>query len=145
MPGPLGPDDIREVAQAALDLPGADAVEVLAIHEWGGLTRFARSAIHQNTFREDTGVKVRVVSAGRIAVASTNDLSKDGARRAAADAMEVTLMASPDPGFPGLAPRAEVARLDGAYDEATASMRPARWRWGTPRASSATTPAPRPA
>jgi len=43
---PIGPDDIRTVAEAALDLAGADGVEVLLMHEWGGLTRFANSSIH---------------------------------------------------------------------------------------------------
>ena len=30
------------------------------MHEWGGLTRFAKSEIHQSTSREDTGFRVRV-------------------------------------------------------------------------------------
>ena len=76
MPGLLGEDDLRELADAALETPGADGIEVLVVHEWGGLTRFARSAIHQNTFREDTGVRVRAVRQNRVGVAATNDLSK---------------------------------------------------------------------
>ena len=53
------------------------------MHEWGGLTRFASSSIHQSTHREDTGIRVRVVSEGRIGVAASNDFSLEGARRAA--------------------------------------------------------------
>ncbi|HET9722461.1 MAG TPA: hypothetical protein VFR44_01320, partial [Actinomycetota bacterium] len=68
MPGIVGPDEIRRVAAAALEIPGADGVEVLFLHEWGGLTRFASSSIHQSTWREDTGLRVRVVSAGRTGV-----------------------------------------------------------------------------
>ena len=124
MPGVIGPDDLRDISQAALDTAGADDVEVLAIHEWGGLTRFARSAIHQNTWREDTGVKVRVISDGRVGVASTNDLSKEGAARAARDALEIARVAAPDPGFPGVAPKADYPSLD-AYEEAAAAMTPA--------------------
>ncbi|MEX2459536.1 MAG: TldD/PmbA family protein [Actinomycetota bacterium] len=123
MPGPIGPDDLREIAGAALEVSGADDVEVLAIHEWGGLTRFARSAIHQNAWREDTGVKVRVVTQGRVGVASTNDLSKAGAQKAARDALEIAQVAAPDPGFPGLAPKAGYTKLDG-YDEEAAAMTP---------------------
>src|SRR6266550_8913889 len=59
--GVIGSDEIRAVAQAALDLRGADGVEVLVIHGRGGLTRFANSSIHQSTAQEDTGVRVRVV------------------------------------------------------------------------------------
>jgi predicted Zn-dependent protease len=125
MPGLIGPDDLRDMAQPALEVEGADDVEVLAIHEWGGLTRFARSSIHQNTWREDTGVKVRVVSQGRVGVASTNDLSKEGAAKAARDALEIARVAAPDPAFPGLAPRADYPRLD-AFDEGAAGMTPAQ-------------------
>ena len=112
MPGLVGPDRVREVAAAALDVSGVDAVEVLLMHEWGGLTRFANSAIHQSTWREDTGVRVRVETKGRIGVAATNDFSKDGARRAATSALEMAKVLKQDPGFPGLAPPAPVPDQD---------------------------------
>jgi PmbA protein len=121
---PLGPEEIRGSVDAALDLPGADGVEVLVVHEWGGLTRFAESAIHQSTAKENTGIKVRAVTAGRVGVASTNDLSPDGARTAAASALELARMAAPDPLFPGLAPRSEVADRPDAFDQATAATTP---------------------
>ena len=73
--GLIGPDEVRRIADGALNLPRADGVEVLFMHEWGGLTRFASSAIHQSTSREDTGIRVRVVSEGRIGVTATNDFS----------------------------------------------------------------------
>ncbi len=120
----IGPDDIRDVVQRALDLDGADGVEVLLTHEWGGLTRFANSSIHQSTWREDTGFRVRVVREGRLGIASTNDFSKDGAARAAASALELARVAVPDPQFPGLAPAADAPAIPGAYDEATADMSP---------------------
>jgi PmbA protein len=119
----LGPDEIRRSVEAALDLPGADGVEVLVVHEWGGLTRFAESAIHQSTAKENTGIKVRAVTGGRVGVASTNDLSSDGARSAATSALELARMAAPDPMFPGLAPRAEVSDRQ-AFDQATAATTP---------------------
>jgi predicted Zn-dependent protease len=124
MPGLIGPDDVRAVVEAALELPGADGVEVLFLHEWDGLTRFANSSIHQSTSREDTGVRVRVISEGRVGVASSNDFSKDGARKAAASALEMTEVAPPDPLFPGLAPKAEVGQKPDAFDEATAFATP---------------------
>ena len=123
MPGVVGPDEVRRVAQAALELPGVDGVEVLFMHEWGGLTRFASSSIHQSTWREDTGVRVRVVSGGRVGVAGTNDFSPEGARKAAESAKEMAEVVAPDPSFPGLAPPVAVAARDG-FDETTAMTSP---------------------
>jgi len=123
MPGLIGPDEVRAVAEAALDLPGADGVEVLVMHEWGGLTRFAKSSIHQSTSREDTGIRIRVVTEGRIGVAATNELSADGARATADSALEMARVVSPDPAFAGLAPKADVPASSG-FDEPTASITP---------------------
>jgi predicted Zn-dependent protease len=123
MPGLIGPDEVRRVSAAALELKGADGVEVLFMHEWGGLTRFASSSIHQSTFREDTGVRVRIISGDRIGVAASNDFSPEGAQRAAASALEMANVVAPDPMFAGLAPPAAVADTQ-AFDEATASTTP---------------------
>lgn len=116
MPGLIGEDGFGTVAEAALDLSGVDGVEVLLVHEWGGLTRFASSEIHQSTVREDTGLRVRVVSDGRIGVASTNDFSAEGARAAASSAREMADVAAPDPEFPGLAPKAGAPRVERFFD-----------------------------
>ncbi len=124
MPGLEGPDAVRRVAAAALELRGADDVEVLFLHGWGGLTRFASSSIHQSTWHEDTELRVRVVSGGRVAVAATNDFSPEGASAAAASALEMTSVAPVDPLFPGLAPARPVPERPDAYDEATASITP---------------------
>jgi predicted Zn-dependent protease len=123
MPGVVGPDEVRRVANAALEIPGVDGVEVLFLHEWGGLTRFASSSIHQSTWREDTGLRVRVVSAGRTGVAATNDFSPEGARRAAESAKEMAGVVAPDPLFPGLAPRNEIVDAS-RFDDATAATTP---------------------
>jgi PmbA protein len=124
MAAPIGPDDIRQVLEAALEVSDADGVEVLMMHEWGGNTRFANSSIHQSTWREDTALRVRVVREGRLGIAASNDFTKDGATRAAASALELARVAVPDPQFPGLAPPADAPPLPGSFDEATASMSP---------------------
>jgi len=123
MPGLVGPDEVRRVAQAALEIPGADGVEVLFLHEWGGLTRFASSSIHQSTWREDTAIRVRVVSGDRVGVAASNELSPKGARRAAESAREIAGVSSPDPLFPGLAPPDPIEDAS-RYDEGTAAATP---------------------
>jgi predicted Zn-dependent protease len=123
MPGLIGPDEVRRVSDAALSLDGADGVEVLFLHEWGGLTRFADSAIHQSTWREDTGLRVRVVTENSVAVAATNDFSPEGAARAAASALDMAKVSAPDPLFPGLAPKAPAPDVD-RFDSATAETGP---------------------
>jgi predicted Zn-dependent protease len=125
MPGIIGPDEARRVAGAALEIGGADGIEVLFMHEWGGLTRFASSSIHQSTWREDTGLRVRVIVGGRIGVAATNDFSAGGARAAAESAREMAGVVAPDPQFPGLAPPNPLEDPSG-YDEPTASATPER-------------------
>jgi PmbA protein len=126
MAGVVGADEVRRVGAAALEIDGVDGVEVLFMHEWGGLTRFANSAIHQSTWREDTGLRVRVVTENRVGVAASNDFSPDGARRAAEAAREMARVSAPDPEFPGLAPRADVPDRPDAFDDATASTSPER-------------------
>jgi predicted Zn-dependent protease len=123
MPGLLGPDGFADVADAALEMPGVDGVEVLLLHEWGGLTRFAKSEIHQSTSREDTGLRIRVVSEGRVGVAATNDCSPEGARKAAESAKEMAEVVSPDPLWPGLAPSAGALQLD-RFVQGTADASP---------------------
>ncbi len=123
MPTMLGPDEARRVAAAALELPGADAVEVLFVHEWGGLTRFASSAIHQSTFREDTVLRARVAIGGRVGVSATNTFSPQGARRAAESALEMAKVVAPDPFFPGLAPPSP-DQGSSRFDDATPATTP---------------------
>lgn len=123
MPGPIGRDEFTRVSAGALELGGVDGVEVLLMHQWGGLTRFAASSIHQSTAQEDTEVRVRVVTGDRVGVAATNDLSPGGAESAARSAKEMADVVAPDPRFPGLAP-AEPVPDRAAYDEATATTSP---------------------
>ncbi|MEA2613938.1 MAG: PmbA protein [Chloroflexota bacterium] len=123
MPGLLGRDGFEAVASAALELSGVDGVEVLLMHEWGGNTRFANSEIHQSTAREDTGLRVRVVSRGRVGVSATNECTPEGARQAAESAREMAEIVAPDPLWPGLTPKTDTAELQ-RFDEATANASP---------------------
>jgi predicted Zn-dependent protease len=124
MPGLIGPDRFREIAQGGLELGGVDGVEVLFMHDWGGLTRFAKSEIHQSTFREDTGIRVRVVVGGRVGVSAANVATPEGALKAAKSAKELAEVVAPDPMWPGLAPVAEVPSAEGRFDETTAGWSP---------------------
>ncbi|MGZ8630680.1 MAG: TldD/PmbA family protein [Actinomycetota bacterium] len=121
--GVLGPDEFRRVADGALSLRGADDVEVLLMHEWGGLTRFANSEIHQSIAREDTGLRVRVVKGGHIGVAASNEATPEGAAAAARSALEMAEVVAADPMWPGLAPPATVPQFD-RFFEGTATASP---------------------
>ncbi|MBW3645170.1 MAG: hypothetical protein KY441_06675, partial [Actinobacteria bacterium] len=77
--GALGADRLHAVLDAALGLSGADDVEAQVTRTWGGLTRFARSEVHQHVAGDDAVVAVRVVTGARIGVASTNDATPQGA------------------------------------------------------------------
>ncbi|MGH2538961.1 MAG: TldD/PmbA family protein [Actinomycetota bacterium] len=119
----LGPDEFRRVAEGALSISGADGLEVLLMHEWGGLTRFAGSEIHQSTSREDTGLRVRVVKGGRVGVAATNEATPEGAATAARSAQEMAAIVAADPQWPGLAPTAQAPAVD-RFFEGTAEASP---------------------
>jgi PmbA protein len=123
MPGLIGEDGFRSIAEAALTLDGVGGVEVLFMHDWGGLTRFASSEIHQSTYREDTELRVRVVTKGRVGVAATNDFSPAGAVKAARSAKEMADIVSADPSWPGLAPSTPIPDVD-RFIEATADSSP---------------------
>ena len=124
MTEPIGRDQLAEIADAALKV-GADDVQGLAFHSWGGLTRFASSRIHQNTWREDVEFRViAVVDGNRTGVASTHAIDAASVRRAAEEAVAIARVAPGDPEFAGLAPPPDATK-PATFDEATANAAPA--------------------
>ncbi|MGH2727837.1 MAG: TldD/PmbA family protein, partial [Actinomycetota bacterium] len=120
----IGLERLAAIAEPALRV-GADGVSVIAIHSAGGLTRFASSHIHQNTWREDMEFRVvAVVDGNHVGVASTHSMEPDAVRRASEDAVAVARVTPGDPGFPGLAPPSAYAEKHG-FDEETAAASPA--------------------
>ncbi|MGH2795749.1 MAG: TldD/PmbA family protein [Actinomycetota bacterium] len=121
--GEIGRDGFTEIARAALDV-SADGIAVIAFHSLGGLTRFASSRIHQNTWREDVEFRVvAVVDGNRVGVASTHALDPAAVRRAAEDAVEIARVTPGDPEFPGLAPATSYPEKAG-FDDETANATP---------------------
>jgi PmbA protein len=121
----LGQERLAETAEAALKV-GADGAFVMAFHTWGGLTRFASSQIHQNTWREDVEIRVMaIVDGNRAGVAAGHSLDPDAARGTAENAVAIARVAPPDPDFPGLASPAEYPKKEG-FDEETAACPPAQ-------------------
>ena len=123
MSEPIGRDRLAEIADSALKV-GADGVQVLVFHSWGGLTRFASSRIHQNTWREDVEFRVTaVVDGNRTGVTSTHSFDEASVRRAAEEAVAIARVAPGDPDFPGLAPPTDATK-PATFDEATANATP---------------------
>jgi predicted Zn-dependent protease len=117
--------DLTDLAGAALDAAGADAVEVHLTRHDSALTRFAESRIHQNTARIDGEARVRaVVDGSRVGVVATNDLSPGGLREAARAAVEAARVTPRDESFAGLAPPATYGTA-GVDDAATGEASPA--------------------
>ncbi len=112
----------REVARAALEAAGGEA-EAVAQVESSGLARFAGSEVHQPTLIDNTVVTLTVVRDGRTGMATTNKVDMEGLAVLARRAAEAAESAPPNDRFPGLAPPAEPAEVEG-YDEETAALGP---------------------
>jgi predicted Zn-dependent protease len=89
-------------ARRLLENSDAGGTEVLVIEERAALTRFANSEIHQNVSERSSSLRVRVIEADRVGVASTNQLDEDGLRGVLARARAVARAQQPHPGLPPL-------------------------------------------
>lgn len=121
----LGRAACQRLADAAMDAAGASdtQVEVVVTRDAEALTRFANSQIHQNVWRDDVAVSVRVVlTGGRIGVASIHTDDAGEVALAAKQAAALAAVSQPDDDFPGLAPAAATEEVHA--DEATMAATP---------------------
>lgn len=123
---PLSHDDAHRAARAVLEIDGADDVEVVVSASETGLTRYANSEIIQNTVRKELRANVRVVTDGRVASATTNQLDATSLKTAADQALEAARSTPVDEEFPGLARPEDVGRAESImrFDDATAAVSP---------------------
>ena len=124
-PGPLGRPAFERLADAAFDAVGAGGldVEVVAHRSAEGLTRFANSQIHQNVWRDDIGVAVRVVAqGGRAGVVNVHTDDPAEVAQAASQAAALARVAPEDPEYPGLAEAAPISEVP--VDARTAAASP---------------------
>ena len=122
---PIGRTACERLADAAFEAAGTDGldVEVVVTRVTEGLTRFANSQIHQNVWRDDIGVTVRVVAAGgRSGVINVHTDDPSEVAMAAGQAVALARVAPEDPEYPGLAGPAPVAVVP--VDPATAAASP---------------------
>jgi predicted Zn-dependent protease len=118
-------DDLDRVLDAALGIDGADDVEVRASRHTGGLTRFANSTVHQHVQTDATSLSIRVAIGQRVGATTTNDVTPEGAARAAAAAVAAARLTPPDPTYPGMAGPASLPETGPRADPATAGAAPA--------------------
>jgi len=119
----LGRERFEDAANIAFR-DGVDEAFVLAFHSAGGLTRFASSQIHQNTWNESISIRiVAVVDGNRVGVASGSSLDPDAVRATFDQAVEIARVTPPNPEFPGLAGPATYPDAH-LYDEQTAETTP---------------------
>jgi PmbA protein len=110
-----------DLAERALRAADGDEALVVVQSERSGLARFAGSEVHQPTLVENDVVELQVVRDGRLGIASANRTDDEGLRSVAARAAEAADAAPENPDFPGLAPAAEPAAVEG-YDEEAAAL-----------------------
>lgn len=115
-------DHVVSLARARV---GDAEVEVTVRQGIDALTRFATGFIHQNVASEVNHVLIRVaVEEGRNASTSIDGPADDATLGRAIDGvLEAARVRSPDPDWPGLAPRASAPEVD-HWDEATAAATP---------------------
>lgn len=124
MSEPIGQTGCERLAEPALALRGAAAVEVVVQRSATGVTRFANSQIHQNTWAEDVLVNVRAVTTdGRVGVAGAHTDDHHRIADLAEQALAIARVSPVDEEFPGLA--APAATGDVPVDEATLDATPA--------------------
>lgn len=123
----LGQDKIREIADKVLKMSEADQTEVVFYGDTSALTRFANNYIHQNVLETNTNVNIRMVMGKKIGVASTNDLSDDGLRKAVDNAATITRFQLENADFKSLPSRDDAGKAESVgrgFVEATASSSP---------------------
>ncbi|MBV8601951.1 MAG: TldD/PmbA family protein, partial [Candidatus Eremiobacteraeota bacterium] len=117
-------DERLALAERALGDGGGDALEAVVVDGELALTRYTRSAIHQNLDETSVTVNFRAVVDGRAGFASTSARDESSLRATAAKAAEQARFA-PKPAVPVTLPKpAAYAPPEGAFDRATASATP---------------------
>jgi predicted Zn-dependent protease len=123
----LGQNKIREITDKVLGMSQADQTEVVLYTDRSALTRFANNYIHQNVLESNTNVNIRMVMGKKIGVASTNDLSDEGLRKAVENAATITRFQLENADFKSLPSCEDAGKAESigrGFVEATASASP---------------------
>lgn len=96
----VGQERAQEIVEAAISACRADAVEAVLMSDVDNLTRFANSEIHQNASVSSDILYVRAICGKREGWATTNQLTSEAVRDAAALAVEIAMVQPENPDFP---------------------------------------------
>jgi len=118
--------DLDALARRTLDLvAGRAEAAVTARDVREGLTRFARSFIHQNVGDQRVTLTLDVARDARTASSTTTDTTDDGVRRLVESTLDAAAVQPVDADWPGLAPpTAAAGDPDGHFDGPTAAAGP---------------------
>ncbi|MBE0431087.1 MAG: TldD/PmbA family protein [Dehalococcoidia bacterium] len=119
----IGEQHILSLLKRVTDRSPAERTELVYMGGRSGLTRYTRSAIHQNVVDENTRVYVRVAEGKRLGVVTINKLEEDELVRAAEQARESALHQPENPYFEDFPQPAEYRKTQ-TYFEATAEFSP---------------------
>jgi PmbA protein len=117
----IGSERLLTLLSDALSASTVDQTEVGAEITHQGVTRCARSLLHQTTVVDDVFVWVRAVVGKSVGQAAGNSLQQDDLKALVEQATSVARLQAPNPDFVSLATPEPVQAVEG-YDEATAEM-----------------------
>ncbi|MCK5127821.1 MAG: TldD/PmbA family protein [candidate division Zixibacteria bacterium] len=101
-----------EVLYRALKHSAADQTEAVLMSEKTDLTRFAESTINQNISQEETTLVITAVNEKKVGIATTNDLSNDGIKKAVESAVTISKLQKPDERFVSFPDKEMAPKLD---------------------------------
>lgn len=101
-----------EVLRGSLKQSSADQTEAVLMGEKTNLTRFAESTITQNILQEETTLVITAVNEQKVGIATTNDLSDDGIKKAVEMASQISKLQKPDSRFQSFPDTTMAPKLD---------------------------------
>ena len=119
----LGQEELKQLADRALEMSQADQTEIVVVAPHSALTRFANNYIHQNVEQQDLDIRVRSVIGKKIGVASSNDTSDDGLKNVVDRALNLARHQRDNADFHSLPSPQPIEEAD-AYVERTARTGP---------------------
>lgn len=95
-------EHLEAIAGQICELAGDAEAQSLVSRSRYGLTRFANSFIHQHHGEDTTSAEVKLAVDGKVASASTTDVSDEGLARLVEDARAIASLQPDDPHWPGV-------------------------------------------
>ena len=120
----IGEQQILGLLKRVVGRSPAERTELVYMGERTDLTRYTKSAIHQNVSEENSRVYVRVAEGKRLGVVTINKLEEEELLQAAAKALELARHQPENPYFEDFPQPASYQRTQ-TYFEATAEFTPA--------------------